>query len=66
MADLSPIRGDSKASRHAMYCIPVDCYAFGPGHVNLTLQNVLAAVVSDLNGLAREGLQTDYGVSGLG
>ena len=64
MADLSPFRGDSKASRQPLFCIPVDSYAFDDANINITLQSVLAAVVADLNQLATEGIPTENGESG--
>ena len=56
MSDLTPCRGDSKASRNVAFCIPVEAYTFDENHVNVTLQSVLAAVVADLNLLAEQGL----------
>ena len=58
MADLSPCRGDSKASRNPMFSIPTDAYCFDEQHTNITLQTVLGAVVADLNVLAELGLKT--------
>lgn len=58
MFDLSPHRGNSKASRYLMYSVPTYVYCFEePAHINITLQEILQVVVDDLNELATAGLQ---------
>ena len=65
MFDLSPCRTNSKASRYIMYSLPVDKYAFDGNHINLTLQFMMAEIVSDLNKLATEGLKIGDEASGV-
>ena len=55
--DLSPVRSNSRASRHLMYCLPVSSYWFDSEHTNVTLHSILKAVVDDLNALASLGVR---------
>ena len=61
MADLSSCRQDSRASRSAMFSMPVELY-YMEGKVNSTLQSLYGWLVDDLNKLANEGISTNQGV----
>ena len=54
---MSPCRTHSVASRHLLYCFPVQSYWFDDDHTNLSLQALLTSMVEDLNELATDGLQ---------